>query len=47
MFSNDFKASNINPFRSFLMGGFECADQQNAFSNRGVCCLFCYTCELI
>ncbi len=34
MFSNDFKASNINPFRSFLMGGFECADQQNAFGNR-------------
>lgn len=34
MFSNDFLANNHNPFRSFLMGGFECADQQNAFGNR-------------
>lgn len=34
MFSNDFSALNSNPFRSFLMGGFECADQQNAFGNR-------------
>lgn len=34
MFSNDFLASNNNPFKSFLMGGFECADQQNAFGNR-------------
>ncbi|HJY13297.1 MAG TPA: hypothetical protein VJ304_10960, partial [Flavobacterium sp.] len=34
MFSNDFLASNTNPFKSFLMGGFECADQQNAFGNR-------------
>ena len=28
MFSNDFLALNNNPFKSFLMGGFECADQQ-------------------
>ncbi|MCW3170855.1 hypothetical protein OMO38_20205 [Chryseobacterium sp. 09-1422] len=34
MFSNDFLALNNNPFKSFLMGGFECADQQNAFGNR-------------
>lgn len=34
MFSNDFLPSNLNPFKSFLMGGFECADQQNAFGNR-------------
>lgn len=34
MFSNDFLPLNINPFKSFLMGGFECADQQNAFGNR-------------
>lgn len=34
MFSNDFLSLNVNPFRSFLMGGFECADQQNAFGNR-------------
>lgn len=34
MFSNDFEALNINPFNSFLMGGFECADHQNAFGNR-------------
>ena len=34
MFNNDFLSSNINPFKSFLMGGFECADQQNAFGNR-------------
>jgi hypothetical protein len=31
MFSNDFLALNNNPFKSFLMDGFECADQQNAF----------------
>ncbi|MBW8523728.1 hypothetical protein K0U91_00630 [Chryseobacterium chendengshani] len=34
MFSNDFLQSNQNPFKSFLMGGFECADHQNAFGNR-------------
>ena len=34
MFSNDFLPSNTNPFKSFLMGGFECADHQNAFGNR-------------
>lgn len=34
MFSNEYMPSNINPFKSFLMGGFECADQQNAFGNR-------------
>jgi len=34
MFDNDFLPSNINPFKSFLMGGFECADQQNAFGER-------------
>lgn len=34
MFSNEYIPSNINPFKSFLMGGFECADQQNAFGNR-------------
>jgi hypothetical protein len=34
MFSNDFLALNNNTFKSFLMGGFECADQQNAFGNR-------------
>ncbi|MCU7616290.1 hypothetical protein NZ698_03710 [Chryseobacterium sp. PBS4-4] len=34
MFSNDFLPLNINPFKSFLMGGFECADQQNAFGRR-------------
>lgn len=34
MFSNDFLTLNSNPFRSFLMGGFECADHQNAFGNR-------------
>lgn len=34
MFSNDFLPLNVNPFNSFLMGGFECADQQNAFGNR-------------
>ncbi|MDQ0593502.1 hypothetical protein QFZ37_001871 [Chryseobacterium ginsenosidimutans] len=34
MFSNDFLFSDINPFKSFLMGGFECADQENAFGNR-------------
>lgn len=34
MFSNDFLPLNVNPFKSFLMGGFECADQQNAFGNR-------------
>lgn len=34
MFSNDFLTVNMNPFKSFLMGGFECADQQNAFGNR-------------
>lgn len=34
MFSNDFPASDINPFKSFVMGGFECADQQNAFGER-------------
>lgn len=26
--------SNPNPFRSFIMGGFECADHQNAFGER-------------
>jgi len=34
MFNNDFLALNSNPFKSFLMGGFECADHQNAFGNR-------------
>ncbi len=34
MFSNDYLKSNNNPFRSFLMGGFECADHQNAFGER-------------
>lgn len=34
MFSNDSLSLNVNPFNSFLMGGFECADQQNAFGNR-------------
>ncbi|MCX8530815.1 hypothetical protein [Chryseobacterium luquanense] len=34
MFSNDFEALNISPFNSFLMGGFECADHQNAFGKR-------------
>ncbi|CAD7813115.1 hypothetical protein CHRY9390_02611 [Chryseobacterium aquaeductus] len=34
MFGNDFLVSNVNPFNSFLMGGFECADQQNAFGER-------------
>jgi beta-glucosidase/6-phospho-beta-glucosidase/beta-galactosidase len=34
MFSNDFLATNSNLFNSFLMGGFECADQQNAFGKR-------------
>lgn len=34
MFSNEYIPFNINPFKSFLMGGFECADQQNAFGNR-------------
>ncbi|WP_262147568.1 hypothetical protein [Chryseobacterium foetidum] len=34
MFSNDFSANNINPFNSFLMGGFECADHQNTFGER-------------
>ncbi|MCX8526425.1 hypothetical protein OF897_21130 [Chryseobacterium formosus] len=34
MFSNDPLSLNVNPFNSFLMGGFECADQQNAFGNR-------------
>jgi len=34
MFSNDFLQVNVNPFKSFLMGGFECADQQNAFGRR-------------
>ncbi|RZJ87507.1 MAG: amine oxidase [Chryseobacterium sp.] len=34
MFSNDFLPLNVNPFKSFLMGGFECADQQNAFGKR-------------
>jgi len=34
MFSNEFLTLNKNPFKSFLMGGFECADQQNAFGNR-------------
>lgn len=34
MFSNDFLRSNQNPFKSFLMGGFECADHLNAFGKR-------------
>ncbi|KQT18149.1 amine oxidase [Chryseobacterium sp. Leaf404] len=34
MFSNDFPASDSNPFNSFLMGGFECADHQNAYGKR-------------
>ncbi|KQS92428.1 hypothetical protein [Chryseobacterium sp. Leaf394] len=34
MFSNEFNDSNINPFSSFLMGGYECADHQNAFGER-------------
>lgn len=34
MCSNDYLALNENPFNSFLMGGFECADQQNAFGRR-------------
>lgn len=34
MFSDDFLDINTNPFKSFLMGGFECADHQNAFGNR-------------
>lgn len=28
------KADPENPFRSFIMGGFECADHQNAFGER-------------
>jgi len=32
-YSNDFTYGG-NPFRSFLMGGFECADHQNAFGER-------------
>lgn len=34
MFNNDFSPSHQNPFKSFLMGGFECADHLNAFGNR-------------
>jgi hypothetical protein len=34
MFSHDFSPSHQSPFRSFLMGGFECADHLNAFGNR-------------
>lgn len=34
MFSNDYLGCNINPFSSFLMGGYECADHQNAFGER-------------
>lgn len=29
-----FRPSDENPFRSFLMAGFECADHQNAFGQR-------------
>ncbi|MCU7613494.1 hypothetical protein N0B16_03510 [Chryseobacterium sp. GMJ5] len=34
MYSNDYHPLNSNPFSSFLMGGFECADHQNAFGER-------------
>jgi len=34
MYSNDYLPLNINPFTSFLMAGFECADHQNAFGER-------------
>lgn len=34
MFSNDYSPFHKNPFKSFLMGGFECADHLNAFGNR-------------
>lgn len=34
MFSNDSSTFYKNPFKSFLMGGFECADHLNAFGNR-------------
>lgn len=34
MLINDFSGPHQNPFKSFLMGGFECADHLNAFGNR-------------
>lgn len=34
MLINDFSGTHQNPFKSFLMGGFECADHLNAFGNR-------------
>ena len=34
MFKDSFFGKEINPFSSFLMAGFECADHQNAFGER-------------
>ena len=34
MYSNDYSSLHKNPFKSFLMGGFECADHLNAFGKR-------------